>query len=189
MFLHPSVCPQGGRCYDVTSCYGQHSTPPPPGQQEGGTHPTGMLSCFLFMTCQPSFHILGDIYINYTLNLSSCNKSTLLPASTKLGQGNIFTSVCLSTGGRGVCLSACWDTHPPPGADHPPSGADPPPPPREADCSIRLTSGRYASYWNAQAFYFQRTASGSSLYVDLTQLDLFNSGRYFEDVKCLQLSL
>ena len=129
MFLHPSVCPQGGRCYDVTSCYGQHSTPPPPGQQEGGTHPTGMLSCFLFMTCQPSFHILGDIYINYTLKLSSCNKSTLLPASTELGQGNIFTSVCLSTGGRGVCLSSCWDTHPPPGADHPPSGADTQPPP------------------------------------------------------------
>ena len=128
MFLHPSVCPQGGRCYDVTSCYGEHSNPPPPGQQEGGTHPTGMLSCFLFMTCQPSFHILGDIYINYTLNLSSCNKSTLLPASTKLGQGNIFTSVCLSTEGRGVCLSTCWDTHPP-RADHPPSAADPPPPP------------------------------------------------------------
>ena len=44
--------------------------------------------------------------------------SILLPAATKLGQGNIFTSVCLSTGG-GVCLSACWDTHPPRGR-HPP---------------------------------------------------------------------
>ena len=28
--------------------------------------------------------------------------SLLLPAATKLGQGNIFTSVCLSTGGGGV---------------------------------------------------------------------------------------
>ena len=51
---------------------------------------------------------------------------------------------------------------------HPPRGADPPkqtppweqtsprtrqtPPPREADCSIRSTSGRYASYWNAFLF-------------------------------------
>ena len=47
---------------------------------------------------------------------------------------------------------------PPPGADTPlsrpsksrhPPGSRPPTPPREADCSIRSTSGRYASYWNA----------------------------------------
>ena len=79
------------------------------------------------------------------------------------GQGNIFTSVCLSTGG--VCLSACWDTPPPranppssrhppweqttpPGADplrnrHPP-GADISTPPWEADSGIRSTN---ASYW------------------------------------------
>ena len=29
------------------------------------------------------------------------------------GQGNVFTGVCLSTGGEGVCLSACWDAIPP----------------------------------------------------------------------------
>ena len=60
---------------------------------------------------------------------------SLLPAATKLGQGNVFTSVCLSTGGRGVCLSACWDTPPPrtrsplplPGAD-PPREETPPGP-------------------------------------------------------------
>ena len=28
------------------------------------------------------------------------------------GQSNVFTGVCLSTGG-GVCLSACWDARPP----------------------------------------------------------------------------
>ena len=93
-------------------------------------------------------------------------------------------SVC-PQGGRGVCLSACWDTHPPPQIRHipprpsTPSGADTPqtrqtpreqtphsrsrpptpgadPPgsrhPPEADCSIRLMSGRYASYWNAFLF-------------------------------------
>ena len=41
----------------------------------------------------------------------------------------------------------------PPGSRHPPEqsppGADPPP---EADFSIRSTSGRYASYWNAFLF-------------------------------------
>ena len=36
------------------------------------------------------------------------------------GQGNVFTGVCLSTGGEGVCLSACWDATPPDQADPPP---------------------------------------------------------------------
>ena len=51
--------------------------------------------------------------------------TNFLPAATKLGQGNIFTSVCLSTGGGGVCLSACWDIQPP--SIPCPPGADPPP--------------------------------------------------------------
>ena len=54
------------------------------------------------------------------------------------GQGNVFTGVCLSTGGEGVCLSACWDARPPPRdqADTPrtrqtpPDQADPPGPGR-----------------------------------------------------------
>ena len=32
-----------------------------------------------------------------------------------------FTGVCLSTGGEGVCLSACWDARP---GRHPPDQAD-----------------------------------------------------------------
>ena len=42
------------------------------------------------------------------------------------GQGNVFTGVCLSTGGEDVCLSACWDAIPPrdqadpPGTRHTP---------------------------------------------------------------------
>ena len=36
----------------------------------------------------------------------------------------------------------------------PPREQTPPPPPREADCSIRSTSGRYTSYWNAFFFIF-----------------------------------
>ena len=63
----------------------------------------------------------------------------LLPAATKLGQGHIFTSVCLSTGGEGVCLSACWDTpprsrHPNREQTHPPEQLSPPSrPPLGAD--------------------------------------------------------
>ena len=98
-----------------------------------------------------------------------------LPAATKLGQGNVFTGVCDSVHkGVGVCLSACWDTtpppqeqtprsrHPPPKKQTPPKtppkkqnppGAEPPPkkqtPPQEAGSGIRSMSGRYASYWNA----------------------------------------
>ena len=75
----------------------------------------------------------------------------LLPASTKLGQGNVFTGGCDSVH-RGVCLSACWDTSPQeqtsqeqtPWNRHP-LRADP----SEADSGIQSMSGRYASYWNA----------------------------------------
>ena len=57
----------------------------------------------------------------------------LLPAATKLGQGNIFTSVCLSTGGG--CLPQCMLGYPPqaprtrhpPWSRHPPGAGTPPP--------------------------------------------------------------
>ena len=42
------------------------------------------------------------------------------------GQGNVFTGVCLSTGGEGVCLSACWDAIPPRKPYPPWDQADPP---------------------------------------------------------------
>ena len=90
----------------------------------------------------------------------------LLPAATKLGQVNIFTSMCQEFCPRGGRVSASvhagihtppdqadtpWTRQTPPPPDqadtHPPPG--PGRPPREADSSIRSTSGRYASYWNA----------------------------------------
>ena len=69
-------------------------------------------------------------------------KGAFLPAATKLGQGNIFTGVCLSTGGGGRgegCLPQCMLGYPPgtdpPGADTPPDQAPPweQTPPRGAD--------------------------------------------------------
>ena len=94
--------------------------------------------------------------------------SGLLPAATKLGQGNVFTGVCLSTGGRvSASVHAGMPDPPPrpgtpPRADTPPGPGTPPrsrlppgtrhTPPPGADSSIRSTSGRYASYWNALLF-------------------------------------
>ena len=139
--------------------------------------------------------VIQDAITTSVLGRFNCmDNEVLLPAATKLGQGNIFTDVCLSTGGgvsasvhAGIYLGAAT-THPldqtppeqtpldqtppprtrpsprsrPPGEDTPleqtlpppeqtPPRADPPPP-READFSIRSTSGRYASYWNAFLF-------------------------------------
>ena len=53
----------------------------------------------------------------------------LLPAATKLGQGNVFTGVCDSVQRGGVSLSACWDATPPrsrPPRVNTPPGADTP---------------------------------------------------------------
>ena len=45
------------------------------------------------------------------------------------GQGNVFTGVCLSIGGEGVCLSACWDARPPWTRQNPPRTRQTPPGP------------------------------------------------------------
>ena len=71
----------------------------------------------------------------------------------------IFSQAPVCPQGGGVCLSACWDIPPlhqtPRPSPQVPDPPGPPPqtiPPREADSSIRSTSGRYASYWNAFLF-------------------------------------
>ena len=82
----------------------------------------------------------------------------------------MFLQVCVCPQGGG-CLPQCMlGCHTPPGTrqapppPHPGTRQTPPktrhtpspgpgrPPPREADSSIRSTSGRYASYWNAFLF-------------------------------------
>ena len=104
----------------------------------------------------------------------------------------IFSQACVKNSvhrGEGVCLSACWDT--PPGADTPPTRqppqtpldqADTTPqtrqtPPWEADSSIRSTSSRYASYWNA--FLFQFHASGFPPVREIREIfeNIFQSGK------------
>ena len=71
------------------------------------------------------------------------------------GQGNVFTGVCLSTGGRvSASVHAGMPDPPPRTRQTPPRDQADNPPSREADSSIRSTSGRYASHWNA--FLFQK---------------------------------
>ena len=88
-----------------------------------------------------------------------------LPPATKLGQGYVFTCVCDSVHGEGVCLSACWDTNPPPPHEQTPQeqtptlGANIPweqtphrsrhPPTGAVHAGRYGQHGRYASYWNA----------------------------------------
>ena len=84
----------------------------------------------------------------------------LLPPATKLGQGNIFRSMCQEfcpqrgggacvaggylwqgdVHGGGMCMAGghVWHTCPPPGRYY----------------EIRSMSGRYASYWNAFLFNY-----------------------------------
>ena len=66
------------------------------------------------------------------------------------GQGNIFTSVCLSTGGGGACSKFSGGVPAPNfrgGVPAPNFGGGPP------IFGIRSTFGRYASYWNAFLSY------------------------------------
>ena len=73
------------------------------------------------------------------------------------GQCNIFTPVCHSfcSRGGGGGLPQCMLGYHPPREQTPPEQTNNPP--GEADSSIRSTSGRYASYWNAFLFKNQNS--------------------------------
>ena len=71
-----------------------------------------------------------------------------------------------------------WRTPPngePPRMENPPQMEEPtphPPRPREADSSIRSTSGRYASYWNAFLFILKSGVILTNLLFSCTHLNL-----------------
>ena len=70
-----------------------------------------------------------SLYKDTHFLISSPNKSYYRPQRS-CGQGNIFAPVCHSVHRGGVCLSACWDTTPPPPLEQtpPPPRSRPPPP-------------------------------------------------------------
>ena len=101
------------------------------------------------------------LMVHETFRETKCHLSFYRP-QMKLRKGTVFTPVCqsfCSQRGGGVCLSACWDTHP--WADSLPSACwdTHPPCPVHAGIHTPLPSacwdrhgyccGRYASYWNA----------------------------------------
>ena len=117
------------------------------------------------------------------LRVVNVDKKPYYRPQRSCGQGNIFTPVChsfCSQGGRGSASVHAGIPNPPP-PDHPP-GTTPPqdhtprdyppgnthtPPdhtPLEADSSIRSTSGRYASYWNAFLLFGCQLLSMCQLY-------------------------
>ena len=133
---------------------------------------------------QRAVRILLECTLVQTLIAETFDVLDLLPAATKLGQGNKFTGVCLSTRGhRGVSVSVpnfrggVSDPNFRGGLKffflfffqfifpqknffwdaHPP-----PPPPR------RLMRGRYASYWNA--FLFNHENETGNIFYGLTHI-------------------
>ena len=135
-----------------------------------------LLLCSSGWTSEAELCHLSSLIANLEqlIHPASCHCTTchiptdLLPPATKLGQGNIFSSVCqefCSQGGSAPLHAGIHplfqSRHPPleqtlPRAD--PPVADPPgvaPPPRwlSASWEIRLTSRWYTSYWNAYLLY------------------------------------
>ena len=86
----------------------------------GGLCPGGSLSRGV---CVRETHLYGKEQAVCILLECIFVLKQFLPVTT-CGQGNIFTSVCHSFCSQGdVCLSACWDSTPPP-EQKPPLGAD-----------------------------------------------------------------
>ena len=128
MFSQASLCPQGSvHRPRQTPLLRQISSLPPPRRALQRTVRIP-LECILIVSL-----------FNYRPRRRSCGKV-------------VFSQVCVKNYvHRGFCLSACWDTPPPPTGRHPPGQTPPPgqttsPPPTQAD---GYCCGRYASYWNA----------------------------------------
>ena len=84
-------------------------------------NPKNQLGCYIHLLKNKLFNLQTQ-----AMSRSLHIRRALLPAATKLGQGNVFTGVCDSVHRGGVCLSACWDTTTPPGADIPRDQTSPP---------------------------------------------------------------
>ena len=87
-----------------------------------------------------------------TMHTSELDSTAFITGRNEVVAKVIFLQVCVCP--RGGCLPQCMlGCHTPPRWRTPPGWRTPlpppPPPPGEADSSIRSTSGRYASYWNA----------------------------------------
>ena len=71
-------------------------------------------------------HLILSESLYLILAPTTCRKGNFYRPQRSCGQGNVFTGVCLSTGGRVYCLSACWDAIPPRTRQTPPGPGRPP---------------------------------------------------------------
>ena len=93
-------------------------------------------------------------YWQFCCDLSHYLFSCIITGRNEVVAKVMFLQVCVCPRGGG-CLPQCMlGCHTPSGPGRPPRMENPP---READSSIRSTSGRYASYWNAFLFKFAST--------------------------------
>ena len=92
MFLHLSVCPQDGRCCDVTSCYGQH---PPP--SDSTSHVTVeelalriLVDCFLVV-----HNVLHKYKIPFPLHEQSWYRTALLKCTVFILQIALLGTIAM----------------------------------------------------------------------------------------------
>ena len=122
--------------------------------EAGGTHSTGIIYC---LCIHEVFTPIISSYLYW---------SYIYRPQTKFGQGNIFSCVCqeFCSQGEGICLSACWDTTPPP--EQTPSPGAGTHPRRSACWEIRSTSGRYASLTGMQSCQLCNTTANPFFYLN-----------------------
>ena len=105
-----------------------------------------------------------EISVNIICNVTSLEGQHNYRPLTKLRKGNVFTPVCQSFCSQGgVCLSACWDTHPP-GQTHPPcpvhagidsaTAADGTHPTGMHSCLVEISKYRYQWKYVVFCFFF-----------------------------------
>ena len=107
----------------------------------------------------------------------------------------LHLSVSHSVHRWGVCLSACWDTHPPQGRYtprqvHPPGQVHPSGryTPRQVHPHDGHYNGRYASYWNTFLFLFGMTDDFKTMeYEEIYHIVAKNNGLTVNSAKHLKL--
>ena len=117
----------------------------------GSIHTCALLrDCDSFLWCYGHLHQASASTLRQLCNDTS--DSVLITGRNEVVAKVIFLQVSVCPQGGRVSASVHAGMPYPLRMESPPWMEEPPPdgePPREADSSIRSTSGRYASYWNA----------------------------------------
>ena len=66
------------------------------------------------MQCESYIGFTGTTFISgiaFTIGIGHCEQTIITACKRSLGQGNVFTGVCLSTGGEGFGFPVCITGH------------------------------------------------------------------------------